>query len=52
MLDVVVNNLDWEERNRATPWRGRRKEESECVFESEQGILYVCVLSPIYVLNG
>lgn len=31
MLDLVVNNLDWGERNRETLWRGRRKEESECV---------------------
>lgn len=28
MLDVVVNNPDWGERNRETLWRGRRKEGS------------------------
>lgn len=43
MLDVVVNNLDWGERNRDTLWRGRRKEESESVR---------VVSSPVYFLDG
>lgn len=53
LLDVLVNNPGWGERNRETLWRQKRKEQSGCMCESTVctcGIYCTCglVLRPFY----